>query len=145
MELSKSTSQGQLRRLLVGALPLGIAAILWRTASYLSPSIYMTVLGIFLFIALAVFYVKEMPMARQTLKWAWLILIGAGMNFAAILANGGTMPIPKVMSPFWWIWLGDWLPMGFSPGDVLMIIGFIGVTVTLITTQRKKAALAYEE
>ncbi len=124
-----------MRTFLIDALPLGGVAVLWRTAQWLSPSIYMAVVGIFLFIGLAVFYVQQFPMARHTLRWAWLIVAGAGMNFAAILANGGMMPYPHIMSSAWWVWLGDWLPGMFSPGDVLMIIGFAGVAVKLITMQ----------
>jgi len=134
-----------MRKLLVDLLPILGIAVLWRLAQWLAPSVYMAVVGIYLLIGLAMLYLNEMPMARQTLKWAWLIFLGAGLNFAAIIGNGGQMPYPHVMSSAWWVWLGDWLPGMLSPGDVLMIIGFLGVAITLIVGQRKAETLAYEK
>ena len=125
-----------MKSLLANLLPLAIAGLLWRIAQYLSPSIGMTVVGIFLFITLAVFYVKEIPV-RQTLKWAWLILFGAGLNFAAIIGNHGQMPYPHVMSSAWWVWLGDWIGGIISPGDILMAVGFCGIVATLLIKQRE--------
>ena len=130
-----------MKRLIINILPLLGVALFWRVAHWLSPTIYMTVVGVILFVGLAILYVKQ-PLLRQTLKWAWLILLGAGLNFAAILGNGGMMPYPHIMSNAWWVWLGDWLPMGlFSPGDILMIIGFTGVAITLIHNEEKLSGL----
>ena len=127
-----------MKALIINTLPILGIALVWRFAHWLSPSIYMTVVGIILFVGLAILYVKQ-PILRQTLKWAWLILLGAGLNFAAIIGNGGMMPYPHIMSSAWWVWLGDWLPMGvFSPGDILMIVGFLGVATTLIIMQYKQ-------
>lgn len=124
-----------MKSLLVDLLILGAAAFLWRIAQYLSPSIGMTVVGISLFIALAVFYLKEVPPIRTTRKWAAFIFVGASLNFAAIIGNGGMMPYPHIMSSAWWVWLGDWIVGHISPGDILMVIGFCGVTASLVISQ----------
>lgn len=128
-----------MKAILTDLLPLGAAALLWRIAQYLSPSIGMTVVGIFLFIALAVFYTKGVPPVRATRKWALLIFLGAGLNFAAIIGNNGMMPYPHIMSSAWWVWLGDWIAGIISPGDILMVIGFFGIVATLLIGQRKVA------
>lgn len=125
-----------MKPLLANLLPLGAVALLWRIAQWLSPSIGMTVIGIFLFLGLAVFYAKQ-PVLRPTLKWAWLILAGGCLNFAAILANGGIMPYPHVMSAAWWVWLGDWIGGLVSPGDILMTIGFVGIVAMLIRNRKQ--------
>jgi len=134
-----------MRKLLIDLLPILGIALLWRLAQWLAPSVYMAIVGIYLLIGLAMLYIKEMPMAKQTLKWAWLIFFGAVLNFAAIIGNGGQMPYVHVLSRTWWAWLGDWLPGMLSPGDILMIIGFLGVAITLIAAQRKAGVLAYEK
>jgi len=134
-----------MRKLLVDMLLILGIALFWRLAQWLAPSAYMAIVGIYLLIALAMFYIKEMPMVKQTLKWAWLIFLGAGLNFAAIIGNGGQMPYLHVMSSAWWVWLGDWLPGMTSPGDILMIVGFLGTAITLIVGHRKAGILAYEK
>jgi hypothetical protein len=134
-----------MRKLLTELLPLVGIALLWRVAQWLAPSTYMAIVGIYLLIALAMLYVQKMPMAKQTLKWASLIFLGGGLNLAATIGNGGMMPYPHVMSSAWWVWLGDWLPGMFSPGDILVLTGFFGVAITLIVGQRKAGMLAYEK
>lgn len=126
-----------MKRLLATLLPLGLVALLWRVAHYMSPSIAMTVVGILLFIGLAIFYVKQLPELKPTRRWASLVFIGGCLNFAATLANGGQMPMPKIMSAAWWVWLGDWIGGFASPGDILMLIGFIGIVASLILSHQQ--------
>ena len=126
-----------------------LIAVFWRIAQCLWPGIGMTIAGITIFVGLAIFYAKQ-PILRPTLKLAWLVALGAGLNFAATLANGGMMPIPHIMSSAWWVWLGDWLPGMVSPGDILMIVGFFGIAITVIRMQHKvkviqDGALIYEK
>lgn len=118
---------------------LGLNALAWRIVASLSPSIPLTVVGILLVIAITIFYVKQFPMARQTLTWAWLIPFGAGLNFAAMIGNGGMMPYVHVMSSAWWVWLGDWIGGVTSPGDILVVIGIFGILIKLVLAQRTLA------
>lgn len=115
-------------------------ALTWRLAQWLMPTVGMAIVGAALLVGLAILYVKH-PIFKQTLSWAWLVALGAGLNFAAIIGNGGMMPYLDNLGRAWWTWLGDWLPLGFSPGDIIMIVGFLGIAATLIIAHRR---LAYE-
>jgi len=86
------------------------------------------------------------PALHKYLKWAMLVFVGGILNFTVILANGGFMPtsytivLPSYipMEGATLAYLGDWLWLGASLGDVLMVVAFVGVIATLIHRRESK-------
>ena len=132
-------------------------ACLWRSTLIIRPSVGLAVVGPILFVVVAIYYVKLLKATeslKQTGKWLGILLIGGTLNFAALLANGGSMPMATAqaihgihnggntfIALYWWVCLGDWILGSISPGDILMVIGFLGIAGTLIWQNRQHTLL----
>jgi len=115
----------------------------------IQPSITTVSIELVIFASIAIYCVRLIsptPALHKYLKWAMLVFVGGILNFTVTLANGGFMPtsytivlpsyIPMDGSSL--AYLGDWLWLGASPGDALMIVAFVGVIATLIRSRENK-------
>jgi len=140
----------QQKRWAARAIALAGLAVLWRVAQTASPSIPMTVYGITVCTAASVALLRffnSVPGYRPILRWIAGGAVGALMNFAALLANGGYMPVAgrteisglhAPMEGARLAILADWIIGGISPGDVLLIACGVGIVVVLVRQWRTK-------
>lgn len=144
-DIKERASKGWLTK---GLVCIGLG-FLWRATQITWPGIPVTLIGLAIFAAMVIYFIKisqQSPQLRGTTRWVVLVLIGGCLNFTAILANHGYMPvIPQAaianifqggLSTFYWYtYIGDWIGGRMSPGDVLMIVGFLAVGLTIIRNQ----------
>ena len=114
-------------------------ALMWRGFQTAYPSTWLAVVGLIIFIAWIVCMtrlVKLEPRLSSMLGIGMPIIIGGLMNVAVIIANGGYMPCTltaKVQGMYMPMdgarlaHLGDWIGGFVSPGDVLIVIGMMGI------------------
>ena len=138
----------QTKWIAITAILIGVGIIakgLWM----IQPGITTGFIELVIFASIIICYVRltaSTPVLHKYLKWVTLIFVGGFLNFTVTLANGGFMPtsytivlpayIPMEGSSL--AYLGDWLWLGTSPGDVLMIVAFVGVIATLIHSRENK-------
>jgi len=123
---------------------------LWRAAQGLWPSIPMAVLGLAIYIASALFFVRlvhSFPRLRPVIPWFAGAAVGALLNLVVLIANGGYMPAVGLTEPRGLhapmegarlAILADWIMGGISPGDVLLIACGLGIVVVLVRQWRAK-------
>ena len=116
------------------------------------PSITTTLIAATIFTALMIYCLKitkSPPPLQKIGKWLILLLVAGWLNNAALLANGGFMPsacqdiVSGIYCPMAGAnlpYLGDWLWGFVSPGDVLMVVAFVGIVATLIRKQEHRLA-----
>jgi hypothetical protein len=113
------------------------------------PSIGLALIWMVTFVASTICIVnllEHTPQFRAALPWCTPILVGGSLNFAVILANGGFIPATcqEVADGFYipmdganLSYLADWVWGFVSPGDILMVIGFLGIIGTLAWKQKQ--------
>ena len=149
-----SKSWGQLtpeqKRWAARALFFMGCGILYRAASIKWPSPELTLLGLGIFVAAIAWtalYFKSISIQGLT-KWLVLMAVGGVLNFIAILANRGFMPIvPQgavfaiahrgISRIYWWVYPGDWIGGVLSIGDVLIVAAFMVITITILRRQNE--------
>jgi hypothetical protein len=93
--------------------------------------------------------VQIMPSLKIYKPWFIPLCTGAFLNWLVVLANGGFMPstCQEVANGFYipmegarLTFLGDWIFGFVSPGDVLMILAFVGIVATMVVKPRQRLA-----
>ena len=114
-------------------------AMMWRACQTIYPSTWLAVVGLIIFIAWIACMtrlVKLEPRLNSMLGIGMPIIIGGLMNVAVVIANGGYMPCTLTtevdgmympMAGAQLAHLGDWIGGFVSPGDVLIVIGMMGI------------------
>ena len=125
-------------------------ASLCRAAQTLWPSMAIPMIGMATFAAATVCYanlVRYSPSLQGIKRWAIPLVTGAFLNYTVMIANAGFMPAARAetVSGMYCpihganlVYLSDWLWGFVSPGDVLMIVAFVGIVATLIRKQEHK-------
>jgi hypothetical protein len=145
---------------------LVVAALVVREAAVLSP--FSGIDGVqYVYVVALAALVAWTAWHATRLRGAWIVAVGAAMNLAVVIANGGRMPVATalagrlvdrghigqyaVMGPGTNLgWLGDWIgvpgPLGgaYSPGDAVIAIG-IAAIIFFATRQRPAAATKLDE
>ena len=122
-------STNQLRVVYVALACLGVYLYLQNT----HPSLWGTIFGLacLAFVSLSLAKIIRIPRIPFV-----LLIVGGLLNFAVLLANKGFMPCILVegvegkyisMYEARLTFLGDWIGGFVSPGDVLVVIGAIGL------------------
>lgn len=110
------------------------------------PSIWATSICVTIFcimLVLAIKYFRLVPRFKWFIKGLPALFIGGMLNYTAMFANGGYMPsvirtpesargiyIPLEGANF--IYLGDWIGGGFSPGDIVLTATFVAMVVVYL-------------
>ena len=90
--------------------------------------------------------VRITPSLKIYKPWFIPLCAGAFLNWLVVLANGGFMPstCQEIADGFYipmegarLTFLGDWLWAFVSPGDVLMILAFVGIVATMVVKPRQ--------
>jgi len=122
---------------------------LWRAAQHTWPSIGLSLIGLAIFAAAVVCFLRLLtctPRSQALIAWIVPFFVGGFLNFSVLLANGGFMPsacqdvadglyIPITGASL--VYLSDWLWGFVSPGDILIVIGLLGIMGTLVWKQRQ--------
>lgn len=150
LEKFRTQASPEQRAWLARGLMFTGGACLWRAAQTNWPTIELSYVGIVIFGALAFCYINILihtPKLHAISKWSMPILAGGFLNFAVIISNEGFMPSASQetisglhcpMAGANLVWLSDWIFGFVSPGDVLMIVGFLGVIITLALKHRQR-------
>jgi hypothetical protein len=127
--------------------------ILYKTAQTTWPGTGITITNLAIFTAASICVMKFLqctPKLEGWLKCCIPIFLGGILNSVVVLANGGFMPstCQDVASGFYipidgarLVYLSDWLWTFVSPGDVLMIAGFLAIGLTMMRNQHPQKLL----
>jgi len=150
--LSKQLSPGQKRWVATTAAAI-VLSLLMRYVWKLAPSIVTSSL-VAVTLLIAVGYCMKLltiiPTGRRIRGWLVLILLGGILNFSAVLANRGFMPCTNVYYTYGVYcpldsarlsYLGDWLYGFVSPGDIIMLVSFIGAFLTMVKGRKKLVSI----
>ena len=128
---------------------------LWRLAQTLHPTLGLSVVGATLFAAITLYCVglpRVTPALYGIRVHLALFLTGGWLNWVASLANRGFMPVAVqeavaaiyrkgLTHTYWWLYIGDWIGGAISPGDILIIAGFLGIIITILRRHNEAKGL----
>jgi hypothetical protein len=129
-------------------------ALMWRSFHVLYPSTWLAVVGLGImaaWIGCMTRLVKLEPGLNSMLGLGMPIIIGGLMNFAVVIANGGYMPCTLTVETAGMYMpmdgarlahLGDWIGGFVSPGDVLIVIGMVGILTAAAVRRIRRGKIA---
>ena len=142
------------QRLWVGrSLFFAGCVFLWRTAQTATPSTQLAAVGLMVCIAAIVSFthlLRITPRLRPLMPWMVPVAAGALCNHMVVMANGGYMPVLGLSGPAGMhcamegarlTYLADWICGVASPGDVLLLLGAMGMVAMLMANRRESREL----